>query len=153
MTSYALRRLLHIVPVLIATTLLVFWLLSFSPGDPARIILGLGAEADQLEMMREQLGLNDPVVVRYARYMGGVLQGDFGTSYSTRRPVSEMIGVRLPNTLILAFGSLLLILVVAIPLGVALAVRQNSLFDNVMRVVTLLTAAMPGFWLGLMLIL
>lgn len=153
MTSYALKRLLHIVPVLIATTLLVFWLLSFSPSDPAQLILGLGAEPEQLEMMRDQLGLNDPVIVRYARYMGGVLTGDFGTSYSTRRPVSEMIGVRLPNTLILAFGSLLLVLVVAIPLGVALAVRQNSLFDNVMRVVTLLTAAMPGFWLGLMLIL
>ncbi len=153
MTSYALKRLLHIVPVLIATTLLVFWLLSFSPSDPAQLILGLGAESEQLEMMRDQLGLNDPVIVRYARYMGGVLTGDFGTSYSTRRPVSEMIGVRLPNTLVLAFGSLLLVLVVAIPLGVALAVRQNSLFDNVMRVVTLLTAAMPGFWLGLMLIL
>jgi len=85
--------------------------------------------------------------------MGGVLTGDFGTSYSTKRPVLEMIGVRLPNTLILAFGSLALILIVAIPLGVALAVRQNSLFDNVMRVLTLLTAAMPSFWLGLMLIL
>ena len=153
MTSYVLKRLMHIVPVLVATTLLVFWLLSLSPSDPAQLILGLGAEPEQLEMMRDQLGLNDPLIVRYARYMGGVLTGDFGTSYSTRRPVAEMIGVRLPNTLILAFGSLVLVLVVAIPLGVALAVRQNSLFDNVMRVVTLLTAAMPSFWLGLMLIL
>jgi len=153
MTSYVLKRLMHIVPVLIATTLLVFWLLSLSPSDPAQLILGLGAEPEQLEMMRDQLGLNDPLIVRYARYMGGVLTGDFGTSYSTRRPVAELIGVRLPNTLILAFGSLVLVLAVAIPLGVALAVRQNSLFDNVMRVVTLLTAAMPSFWLGLMLIL
>jgi peptide/nickel transport system permease protein len=144
---------MHIVPVLVATTLLVFWLLSLSPSDPAQLILGLGAEPEQLDMMRDQLGLNDPLIVRYARYMGGVLSGDFGNSYSTRRPVAEMIGVRLPNTLILAFGSLVLVLAVAIPLGVALAVRQNSLFDNVMRVVTLLTAAMPSFWLGLMLIL
>src|SRR5690606_33688950 len=153
MTNYVLKRLLHIVPVLIATTLLVYALLSLSPSDPAQLILGLGAQPEQLEMMRDQLGLNDPLIVRYARYMGGVLTGDFGTSYSTRRPVAEMLAVRLPNTLILAFGSLLLVLVVAIPLGVALAVRQNSLFDNVMRVVTLVTAAMPGFWLGLMLIL
>jgi peptide/nickel transport system permease protein len=153
MTSYVLKRLMHIVPVLVATTLLVFWLLSLSPSDPAQLILGLGAEPEQLDMMRDQLGLNDPLIVRYARYMGGVLSGDFGNSYSTRRPVAEMIGVRLPNTLILAFGSLVLVLAVAIPLGVALAVRQNSLFDNVMRVVTLLTAAMPSFWLGLMLIL
>ncbi len=153
MTSYVLKRLTHIIPVLIATTLLVFALLSLSPSDPAQLILGLGAKPEQLAMMREQLGLDDPLLVRYARYMGGVLTGDFGTSYSTKRPVLEMIGVRLPNTLILAFGSLALILIVAIPLGVALAVRQNSLFDNVMRVLTLLTAAMPSFWLGLMLIL
>ncbi len=153
MTSYVLKRLTHIIPVLIATTLLVFALLSLSPSDPAQLILGVGAKPEELAQMREQLGLNDPLLVRYARYMGGVLTGDFGTSYSTKRPVLEMIGVRLPNTLVLAFGSLALILIVAIPLGVALAVRQNTLFDNVMRVLTLLTAAMPSFWLGLMLIL
>ncbi len=153
MTRYVLTRLLHIVPVLIVTTLLVYVLLDRSPGDPAHLILGLGATPQELEMMRDQLGLNDPLLVRYANYMGGVVTGDLGTSYSTRRPVAEMIGTRLPNTLILAFGSLALIMLVAIPLGIALAVRQNSLFDNVMRVVTLLTAAMPSFWLGLMLIL
>lgn len=153
MTKYFLTRLLHVIPVLIATTLLVFALLSLSPSDPAQLILGMGAKPDQLEMMREQLGLNDPLLVRYARYMGGVVTGDMGMSYSTNRPVAELIGARLPNTLILAFGSLLLILIVAIPLGIALAVRQNSVFDNVMRVVTLLTAAMPSFWLGLMLII
>jgi peptide/nickel transport system permease protein len=153
MTRYFLTRLLHVIPVLIATTLLVFALLSLSPSDPAQLILGMGAKPEQLEMMREQLGLNDPLLVRYARYMGGAVTGDLGMSYSTNRPVAELIGARLPNTLILAFGSLLLVLIVAIPLGIALAVRQNSLFDNVMRVVTLLTAAMPSFWLGLMLII
>lgn len=153
MTKYILTRLTHIVPVLIVTTLLVFGLLSLSPSDPAQIILGMGATPEQIEMMRGQLGLNDPLLVRYAHYMAGVLQGDLGTSYSTNRPVAELIGARLPNTLILAFGSILLVLIVAIPLGIALAVRQNSIFDNVMRVVTLVTAAMPSFWLGLMLIL
>jgi peptide/nickel transport system permease protein len=153
MTKYFLTRLLHVIPVLIATTLLVFALLSLSPSDPAQLILGMGAKPEQLEMMREQLGLNDPLLIRYARYMGGVLTGDLGMSYSTNRPVAELIGARLPNTLLLAFGSLLLVLIVAIPLGIALAVRQNSVFDNVMRVVTLLMAAMPSFWLGLMLII
>ncbi len=153
MTTYVLQRLLHIVPVLLATTLLVFALLSLSPSDPAQLILGMGAKPEELAMLREQLGLDDPLLVRYVNYLGGAVQGDFGVSYSTKRPVFEMIGVRLPNTLILAFGSLMLILLVAVPLGVALAVRQNSLFDNVMRVLTLVTAAMPGFWLGLMLIL
>lgn len=153
MSKYVLVRLLQIIPVLIGVTFLVFALLSFSPGDPAQAILGVGAKPEELAMMREQLGLNDPMVVQYLRYMGNVATGDFGTSYSAKQPVLQMISVRLPNTLLLSFGSLFLILVVAIPLGIALAVKQNSLFDNVMRVVTLILAAMPGFWLGLMLII
>lgn len=153
MRRYVLMRLLHIIPVLLGATFVVFALLSLSPGDPAQLILGLGARPEELEMMREQLGLNDPLPVRYVNYMAGVLQGDFGTSYTTRQPVWDMIMLRLPNTLKLAFGSIVLIAVVAIPLGVLLAVKQNSLFDNFMRVATLLTAAMPSFWLGLMLIL
>lgn len=153
MSKYVLKRLLHIIPVLIGVTFLVFVLLSLSPGDPAQAILGVGAKPEELAMMREQLGLNDPLLLRYLRYMGGVLKGDFGTSYSIKQPVLDIIRIRLPNTLILSFGSLLSIFIVAIPLGIILAVKQNSLFDNVMRVVTLLLAAMPGFWLGLMLII
>lgn len=153
MSKYILKRLLHIIPVLLGVTFLVFVLLSFSPGDPAQAILGPGAKPEEISMMREQLGLNDNVIVQYVRYMGRVLTGDFGTSYSTKQPVLEMIRIRLPNTLILSFGSLALIFAIAIPLGVLLAVKQNSLFDNVMRVVTLVLAAMPSFWLGLMLII
>jgi peptide/nickel transport system permease protein len=153
MSKYILRRLLQIIPVLIGVTLLVFVLLSLSPGDPAQMILGVGAKPEELEMMREQLGLNDPVLVQYLRYMSNVLIGDFGTSYTTKQPVLQMIGIRLPNTLTLSFGSLFLIVIVSIPLGIVLAARQNSVFDNVMRVVTLILAAMPSFWLGLMLII
>ena len=102
MRKYVVIRLLHIIPVLIGATFLVFSLLSLSPGDPAQLILGLGARPEELEMMREQLGLNDPLLVRYFKYMGGVLTGDFGTSYTTRQPVLEMISLRLPNTLILS---------------------------------------------------
>ncbi len=153
MRKYVFMRLLHIIPVLLGATFVVFALLSLSPGDPAQLILGLGARPEELEMMREQLGLNDPLLVRYLKYMAGVLQGDFGTSYTTRQPVWDMIALRLPNTLLLAFGSIALIFIVAIPLGVLLAVKQNSFFDNFMRVATLFTAAMPSFWLGLMLII
>lgn len=153
MSRYVLKRLLYVVPVLVGVTFLVFALLSLSPGDPAQAILGVGAKPQEIAMMREQLGLNDPIIVQYLRYMKGVLQGDFGVSYSIKQPVLEIIRIRLPNTLILSFGSLFLILIVAIPLGIILAVKQNSLFDNIMRVVTLILAAMPGFWLGLMLIL
>lgn len=153
MRKYVFMRILHIIPVLIGATFFVFALLSLSPGDPAQMILGMGAKPEELAMMREQLGLNDPLLVRYGRYMAGVLRGDFGTSYTTKQPVAAMIGLRLPNTLILSFGSLVLIMVVAVPLGVLLAAQQNTWFDNVMRVATLFTAAMPGFWLGLMLII
>jgi peptide/nickel transport system permease protein len=153
MSKYVFKRLLQIIPVLIGVTFLVFVLLSLSPGDPAQAILGVGAKPEELAMMRDQLGLNDPLVLRYLSYMSGVLRGDFGISYSIKQPVLDIIKIRLPNTLILSFGSLFLIFLVAIPLGIALAVKQNSLFDNIMRVVTLVLAAMPGFWLGLMLIL
>ncbi|HHW27652.1 MAG TPA: ABC transporter permease [Firmicutes bacterium] len=153
MSKYILSRLLQIIPVLIGVTFLVFALLSLSPGDPAQMILGVGAKPEELAMMREQLGLNDPMIVQYLRYMGNVVSGDFGTSYTTKQPVLKMMSIRLPNTLLLSFGSLFLILIVSIPLGIMLAVNQNSVFDNVMRVVTLVLAAMPGFWLGLMLII
>lgn len=115
------------IPIVIGVSVIVFLLLSLSPGDPAKMILGLNAKEEELAMMREQLGLNDPIPVQYFHYMKNVLVGDFGTSYSTKQSVIEMIAVRLPPTLILSFGSLLTILIVAIPLGIALAVKQNSL--------------------------
>ncbi|GED71881.1 peptide ABC transporter permease [Brevibacillus reuszeri] len=153
MSRYILKRLLQMIPIVIGVSVIVFLLLSLSPGDPAKMILGLNAKEEELSMMREQLGLNDPIPVQYFHYMKNVLVGDFGTSYSTKQSVIEMIGVRLPPTLILSFGSLLTILIVAIPLGIALAVKQNSHFDNIMRVVSLFFAAMPGFWIGILMII
>lgn len=153
MGKYIFKRILQMIPILIGVSLFVFMLLYFSPGDPAQLILGMNAKPEDLNLMREQLGLNDPVIVQYINYMKKLLTGDFGTSYSTSQSVIDMIAIRLPNTLILSFGSLFAIMIVSIPLGIALATRQNSMFDNVMRVVSLILAAMPGFWLGLMMIL
>lgn len=153
MSRYILKRLVQMVPIVIGVSIIVFLLLSLSPGDPAKMILGINAKEQELQMMREQLGLNDPIPVQYFNYMKKVLVGDFGTSYSTKQSVIEMIGVRLPPTLILSFGSLITILIVAVPLGIALAVKQNSPFDNIMRVVSLFLAAMPGFWIGILMII
>lgn len=114
MSKYVFKRLLQIIPVLIGVTFLVFVLLSLSPGDPAQAILGVGAKPEELAMMRDQLGLNDPLVFRYLSYMSGVLRGDFGISYSIKQPVLDIIKIRLPNTLILSFGSLFLIFLVVI---------------------------------------
>jgi peptide/nickel transport system permease protein len=153
MARYILKRLLQMIPIVLGVSLVVFLMLSLSPGDPAKMILGINAKDSEVQQLRGQLGLNDPVPLQYLKYMAKALTGDFGASYTTKQPVLAMIQVRLPATLLLSFGSLLCILLVAIPLGIALAVRQNSLFDNVMRVVSLILAAMPGFWLGLLLIL
>src|SRR5690606_17063059 len=95
MRRYVLMRLLHIIPVLLGATFVVFALLSLSPGDPAQLILGLGARPEELEMMREQLCLNDPLPVQYVNHVAGALQGNFGTSYTTRQPVWDMSMLRL----------------------------------------------------------
>jgi len=153
MLRFVLRRLIQMIPIVLGVSLIVFLMLSLSPGDPARMILGINAKETDVEQFRKELGLDDPILVQYLRYIGKAVTGDLGKSYSTKQSVAAMIKVRLPATLFLSFGSLLSIMVVAIPLGIALAVKQNSIFDNVMRVVSLILAAMPGFWLGLLLMI
>ena len=153
MAKYIIKRILMLIPILIGVTLLVFLLLSFTPGDVARLTLGSTATEEQLEMFREQYGLNKPLMVQYLNYMAGVIHGDLGTSYATRQAVSTMISTRVGATLTLSFVSMFLTIIVSLPLGVIMAVKQNSPFDNIMRVVSLIFTSMPEFWLGLMMIL
>lgn len=153
MTRYIVKRLLQIIPVLLGVTLLVFFLLSLTPGDPARLALGSDATEEQLELFREKNGLNDPLIIQYCHYMINAAEGDLGISYSTRQSVSEMISSRVGNTLTLAIGAMIIAVLISLPLGVMMAVKQNSLFDNFMRVFTLLFNSMPAFWLGMMMIL
>ena len=141
------------IPIIIGVSFVVYLLLSYSPGDPARMILGMQAKQEDINAFREQVGLNDPVLFQYFNYMKKAVTGDLGTSYTTKQKVSAMIAVRLPTTLILSFGSLFTIMIIAIPLGIALAVKQNSVFDNMMRVISLVLAAMPAFWLGLLMMI
>ena len=154
MIRYVIKRILFMIPILIGVTFLVFILLSFTPGDPARVALGSTATDEQLQLFREQNGLNDPTIVQYFNYMKkAVTTGDLGTSYTTRQSVTSMIKVRVGNTLFLSFSSMALTIVVALFLGIAMAVRQNTFFDNFMRVVTLIFTSMPEFWLAIMMIL
>ena len=143
MARYILKRLILIIPILIAVSIAVFLLLSLSPNDPALLILGANASEADLEMFREQHGLNLPLVTQYLNYMSGLLQGDMGTSYKTMQDVSLMIGIRIWNTLILCAGACLLITILGVILGIAMALRQNSFFNNVMRVIVLIFSAMP----------
>jgi len=153
MAKYLIKRLLLIIPILICVSIAIFVLLSLSPGDPALLVLGANASEQDLEMFREQHGLNEPLPIQYLRYMKGVLKGDLGESYATQLKVVDMVRIRIGNTMLLCMSAVALIAVLGILLGVLMALRQNSLFDNIMRVLVLFFSAMPHFWLGMMLIL
>ena len=153
MHKYVLKRILMMIPIILGITFIVYFILALTPGDPAKMILGQGATQEQIEVMREQMGLNDPVVVRYLKYMWGVLHGDFGTSYSTREPVFAMVLSRFPYTFKLAVLSMIVTVAISIPLGVYSAVKQNTLGDSSVMVLSMLLAATPKFWLGLLLML
>ena len=153
MIRYIIKRLILVIPILIGVTFFLYMVLSLTPGDPARIALGSEATAEQLQMFREQNGLTDPVLLQYVKYMGNAVRGNFDISYHTRQTVNSMIAIRTPTTLFLSFSSMFLTIIVALFLGIAMAVKQNSLFDNSMRVVTIILTSMPQFWLAMMMIL
>jgi len=153
MIRYIIKRLIMIIPIMIGVTLFLFLLLSLTPGDPAKIVLGATATEEQLELFREQNGLNESLPMQYVNYMAKAVTGDLGTSYVTRQSVNSMIATRAPATLFLSFSSMIITIIVALFLGIAMAVKQNSFFDNFMRVVTVVFTSMPQFWLGLMMIM
>lgn len=153
MIRYIIQRLLMMIPILIGVTLFLFLLLTLTPGDPAVIALGSDAQPEQLALFREQNGLNDPLLIQYVKYMLKVVTGDLGTSYLTRQSVNSMIAIRAPTTLFLSFTSMFLAIGVSMPLGIRMAVKQNSFFDNSMRVLTIIFTSMPAFWLAIMMIL
>ena len=153
MIWYVIKRLVLMIPILIGVTLFLFFLLSFTPGDPAVIAMGSDAAPEQLEMFRKETGLDKPLFVQYFNYIRKAATGDLGISYHTRQTVNSMIAIRAGNTLFLSFTSMFITIFVALFLGIAMAVKQNSFFDNLMRVVTIIFTSMPQFWLGLMLIL
>ncbi|MEO0564574.1 MAG: ABC transporter permease, partial [Chloroflexota bacterium] len=153
MIEYIAHRLLLAIPTLLGVSFLVFFSLRLVPGDPAIALAGELATPELVAQVREELGLDDPLLVQYANYMGRVLRGDMGDSVRSGLPVLEEIQVRLPRTLLLASVSLLLAGLIGIPLGIASATRPNSWFDISSMVVALLGISMPIFWLGLMLMI
>ena len=151
MRTYLVRRLLLVGPVLLGVSIVVFMVLHLSPGDPAEIMLGPQATKEDLERLRTELGLTEPLPVQYARWIGHVVQGDLGRSLWMKRPVlGEVLG-RFQATLILAGTALLLSTIGGIALGVASATRPNSLLDRLSAVASLFGASMPVFWLGIVL--
>jgi peptide/nickel transport system permease protein len=125
-----------------------------APGDPARVALGDEATAEALEEWREERGLNDSIFVQYFRYLFGVFRFDFGTSFArSQRPVFNEIAMRFPYTVVLAVCAILVSLVLAFPLGILAAIRQNSWFDSLSMFVALIGVSMPVFWFGMLLLL
>lgn len=153
MWKYVLKRILMMIPVLLGVTFVVFFILALSPGDPAKMILGEQATQESIDVLREELGLNDPLLVRYFNYMKGVVQGDLGRSYKNNLDVAQQVMDRFPNTVILAVAGMLVALLIGIPIGIISARKQYSVTDNVATVLGLVGVAMPNFWLGLLLVM
>ncbi len=152
MWKYIVKRLLWMIPVLLGVALIVIILIDITPGDPARLFLGTRASAEDVAAFREQLHLNDPILVRYARFIWDAVRGDFGTSLISGEPVLKDLLVRFPYTLLLIFLSVLLALALGIPLGVYAATHQYTWKDNAAIFASLFCVSMPNFWFALVLV-
>ncbi len=153
MLKYFINRLVQLIPVVLGVTMLIFLIMQMASGDPARLILGELATQEQVNELREEMGLNQPVVVQYGRYLWNCFHGDFGSSYVKSRSVTSEVLSRFPYTMSLAVVSLLLTVVFSVPLGIWAAVHQNKPLDNGIMVFSLIGISMPVFWLGLLLMI
>ena len=153
MHRYIIRRIILLIPVLLAVSFLVYFVVDLAEGDVVDATAGPEVTAEEREQMREELGLNDPLIIRYTRYMWNLLHGDMGQSYATGNDVFEVYMQRLPATLLLAVTSMIIAIAIAVPLGIIAAVKQNSIWDSGSMLLGLLGISIPAFWLGLILII
>lgn len=148
-------RLAHIFLVLLGVSFLSFLLMYVSPGDPVRAMYAVSGSIpseEVLEQTREELGLNDPFFIQYGNWISNCLRGDFGTSYSKGEAVATLLMERVMPTIQLALLSLVIMVLVAVPIGVYSALRQNSILDYLLRGTTFISISMPNFWVGLLLL-
>ncbi|MBW6454329.1 MAG: ABC transporter permease [Trueperaceae bacterium] len=153
MTRFLARRVLTTLVSLVLASVVVFGAVLAVPGDPAAVILGMNAAPEALAAVREQLGLDVPAPQRYLRWLGGVLRGDLGESIQYQRPVARLIGDRLGVSLPLTLAAALLATLVAVPVGIATALKRGTVWDPLLVLASQVGAAIPSFWLGLLLIL
>ena len=153
MLGLIVRRLLQLVLLLFGISFLVFMSMHLAPGDPATIIGGPTATDSDLAAIREELGLNRPVLTQYVDYIAGVVQGDLGYSFQNNQSVSSAIVTRFPQTFNLAIASMIVAILIGVPAGIISATKQNSWFDVSSTTVALAGISIPNFWLGAMLIL
>ena len=153
MIRYVIKRLLLLIPIMLGVSFLVFTILNIVPGDPARVILGENATAEEVAQLNHELGYDLPFVTRYVNFLIGVVtRFDFGTSYRTGAPVLEDVMGRIPSSITLAVCSIIGAVIIGVPLGIYSAVKQYSVMDNVLRFIGIFLASVPPFWLGMLLI-
>lgn len=152
MLAYVLKRLGHTFLVIIGISIISFVFLQLS-GDPVGLMLPQDATSQQIEELRQKLGLDDPVVVQYLRFVGDTLQGDLGRSLFSNEPVAGLILERLPATVELAFFSMVFALLIALPIGIVSALKRGTFIDTASMIFALFGLSMPHFWLGIMMIM
>ncbi|MFR3589358.1 ABC transporter permease [Eisenbergiella massiliensis] len=150
MLKYMLKRLLMVIPVLFGLAILIFSIMYFVPGDPARIILGSEATEQEVMNLRIEMGLEEPYIIQLGHFLSDTfLHFDFGTSYISKQNVTEQLMLRLPNTLLIGYVGMLLATIVGIPLGILAALNRNNWKDSLISIVAMFGAALPGFWFAL----
>ena len=150
MSRYFVKRILQTIPLMLVISSLVFLFIHMIPGDPARTMAGLDAEQSEVEAIREEYGLNDPLIVQYVNYMKGLFTGDLGRSLKSDTPVAELIVDRMQNTLKLVFAGILWAPVLGIFIGVISAIKRGKALDHGCMLLAITGLSAPGFWLGLM---
>lgn len=149
MFAYVIRRILSMIPSLFLASVIVFSFIHFIPGDPAAVMLGDMATPEQVQQLREALGLDKPVYVQYVKWLSGVLRGDLGTSIFFHQPVTRVIASRAETSIFIALISMALIILIGVPVGVLSAVKYNSWLDQSLSSLSMFFASVPTFWLGL----
>ncbi len=152
MAGFILRRLLNLIPVALIVLLVTFSLIHLTPGNPAYTILGEQASKSAVRLLDQKMGLNQPLAIQFLSYINHAIHGNLGRSLLDNEPVSQLIGTRLPVTLELSVLAVALSLVIAVPMGILAAYRANTWIDSVSRVLALVGAAVPNFWLALLLV-
>lgn len=153
MASYVVTRLLQAIPVLFLTSIAMFLFIRMIPGDPAVSMAGLNARPEQVEILRKQYGLDRPLVVQYTTWLGKVVRGDFGTAYTSKRPITDLILQRLPATIELAIGAMVVTVGIGGVFGIFAAVRPHHPVSRAIAMFNAMAIATPSFWLGILLLL
>lgn len=153
MAVHILKRILYMIPILLLVSIILFTIMEILPGDAATGMMSADMQDEYLEALREKLGLNRPVYIRYLEWVSGMLRGDFGKSLLTNTPVSKKIMIRLPVTIEITFLAMLTSIIIAVPLGIISVIKRNSFLDVLASTSAMVGVTMPHFWMGMLLIL